>query len=90
MELAEKGNLFGFLKVASSVNGKGFPEPIARKYFQQMIAAIEHCHDQKAVHRDLKPENILLDSKYNLKIADFGWAAVLDKRKHYTDAGTGR
>ena len=88
MELAEKGTLFEFVKVAASVNGKGFPETIARKYFQQMIAAIEHCHDQKVVHRDLKPENILLDSKYNVKIADFGWATLLDRKKHFTDAGT--
>ncbi len=89
MELAEKGTLFEFVKVATSINGKGFPEPIARRYFQQMIEAIEHCHEQKVVHRDLKPENVLLDSKYNVKIADFGWATILDKKKHFTDAGTG-
>lgn len=52
-------------------NGK-MSEEMARKFFQSIIAAVDYCHEHKIVHRDLKPENLLLDSKDNLKIADFG------------------
>ena len=43
-----------------------------RRFFQQIIAAVEYCHRHKIVHRDLKPENLLLDDQLNVKIADFG------------------
>lgn len=31
-------------------------EDEARRFFQQMIGAIEYCHKHHIVHRDLKPE----------------------------------
>lgn len=43
-----------------------------RRFFQQIISAVEYCHRHKIVHRDLKPENLLLDDQLNVKIADFG------------------
>ncbi|KAF6761415.1 snf 1 [Ephemerocybe angulata] len=44
----------------------------ARRFFQQIIHAIEYSHRLKVVHRDLKPERVLLDDDLNVKIADFG------------------
>lgn len=51
-------------------------EDESRKYFQQLIDAVEFCHTKGVYHRDLKPENLLLDSAGNLKISDFGLSAL--------------
>jgi serine/threonine protein kinase len=38
------------------VNKGRMEEGEARRFFQQIICAIEYCHRHKIVHRDLKPE----------------------------------
>ncbi|XP_059651184.1 CBL-interacting serine/threonine-protein kinase 9 isoform X3 [Cornus florida] len=50
-------------------------EDEARRYFQQLINAVDYCHSRGVYHRDLKPENLLLDSFGNLKVSDFGLSA---------------
>lgn len=66
------GELFDYLVK----NGK-MSEDKARRFFQQIICAVEYCHRHKIVHRDLKPENLLLDSDLNVKIADFGLSNIM-------------
>ncbi|XP_065848597.1 CBL-interacting serine/threonine-protein kinase 24-like [Euphorbia lathyris] len=51
----------------------------ARRYFQQLIDAVAHCHHKGVYHRDLKPENLLLDSFGKLKVSDFGLSALPQK-----------
>ncbi|KAH7276842.1 hypothetical protein KP509_39G024200 [Ceratopteris richardii] len=51
-------------------------EDEARKYFQQLINAVDYCHSRQVYHRDLKPENLLLDAEENLKVSDFGLSAL--------------
>ncbi|RPA87989.1 Pkinase-domain-containing protein [Ascobolus immersus RN42] len=57
-------------------NGK-VSESGARRFFQQIISAVEYCHRHKVAHRDLKPENLLLDDQLNVKIADFGLSNIM-------------
>lgn len=44
--------------------------------FRQMMFAMEYCHSFNICHRDLKPENILLSERGDVKIIDFGMAAL--------------
>jgi serine/threonine protein kinase len=45
-----------------------------------MIEALEYVHNAGLAHRDIKPDNILLDDKFNVKIADFGFAGPIAGR----------
>jgi len=47
-----------------------------------------HHLPQKVIHRDIKPENILLDADGHVKLADFGWANLLQANKRDTFCGT--
>jgi len=58
------------------VNHGRLREDEARRYFQQLINAVDYCHSRGVSHRDLKPENLLLDAYGNLKVSDFGLSAL--------------
>lgn len=47
---------------------------LARTFFHQLIAGIEHIHSKGFAHLDLKLENILLGNDFKLKITDFDLA----------------
>ncbi|KAI9105399.1 kinase-like domain-containing protein, partial [Phlyctochytrium arcticum] len=52
----------------------GFPPAIVKQVFDQLAAALEHCHQNGIYHRDIKPENALISPEYTVKLADFGLA----------------
>ncbi|KAL2893387.1 CBL-interacting serine/threonine-protein kinase 9 [Bienertia sinuspersici] len=70
LDLVEGGELFDIIAKQGRLK-----EDEARKYFQQLINAVDYCHSRGVYHRDLKPENLLLDSHGALKVADFGLSA---------------
>nr|CUU98583.1 hypothetical transcript [Hymenolepis microstoma] len=86
MKLIEHPHVLGLFLILEHVSGgelfdylvkKGrLPTKEARKFFKQIISAIDFCHSHCICHRDLKPENLLLDDKLNIRVADFGMASL--------------
>ncbi|XP_037496241.1 CBL-interacting serine/threonine-protein kinase 9 isoform X2 [Jatropha curcas] len=75
LEFIDGGELFD--KIAKHGRLK---EDEARRYFQQLINAVDYCHSRGVYHRDLKPENLLLDSYGILKVSDFGLSAIMSQQ----------
>lgn len=55
-------------------------EDAARRYFRQIVSAIDYMHRNCICHRDLKIENIMIDQNDNIKIIDFGLANFYDNK----------
>eukprot|EP00727_Mastigamoeba_balamuthi_P004326 m51a1_g13891 putative protein serine threonine kinase (914) ;mRNA; f:674949-678016 len=85
LDYAENGSL---LKLRKEL-GSGFPEDIVCMYVEQVLRALVYLHESGVVHRDLKAANILIMHNGDVKIADFGVAAVMgDADRHYTIVGS--
>ena len=78
MEFAGGGDMFEYvLTHKQSTPGQGLPEDAARWFFQQLMLALEFCHELGIANRDIKLENSLLDIDKplpNIKICDFGYS----------------
>lgn len=82
LEYVNGGELFSYLRQEGRL-----PIDSARFYSAEIVCAFEYLHSLNIVYRDLKPENLLIDSGGHLKIADFGFAKVVEKRT-WTLCGT--
>ena len=77
------GELFDRVK-----NGS-FSEAVAASLGQQMLRALQYCHQHHIVHRDLKPENFVFASQHpepdRLLLIDFGCARLVEDDEVITD-----
>lgn len=72
LEFAQGGELFFFV-----ANSGYFDQRVSRFYFKQILSGLNEVHQAGVTHRDLKPDNLLMDDAFNIKIADFGFAAPI-------------
>jgi calcium-dependent protein kinase len=76
MELCRGGELFKRI-THRALKKNMYTEKDAAEIIQQIVSAVEYCHNNGICHRDLKPENVLYlndddESNNPLKIIDFG------------------
>ncbi|KAF9131980.1 Cell cycle serine/threonine-protein kinase cdc5/MSD2 [Mortierella sp. GBA39] len=72
LELCESKTLMELIK-----RRKRLTEPEVRYYVKQIVAGCAYLHEEKIIHRDLKLGNIFLTKDLQVRIGDFGLAAVL-------------
>jgi len=71
LELGDGGDMYDYIMKHEG----GLGEDKARKYFRQIVTAIQYCHKLHVVHRDLKPENVVFFEKLGMvKLTDFGFS----------------
>ena len=68
-----------------------FNEETARQVFRQALSCLEYMHEKAGVaNLDIKPGNMLFDSKFNLKLADFGCARKIKNSPTKVTIGTNK
>lgn len=75
MELMTAGKLTDLLGVTT------FTEIEIATSCRDCLLALKYMHDNLHIHRDIKSDNILLDAQGNIKLADFGFCAVLQNKE---------
>jgi serine/threonine protein kinase len=55
------------------------PLPLVFRYLLQTLHALRAAHRREVFHRGLKPEQLLLDGSGAVKVADFGFARIVER-----------
>mmetsp|Transcript_35744 Transcript_35744/g.101160 ORF Transcript_35744/g.101160 Transcript_35744/m.101160 type:complete len:686 (-) Transcript_35744:264-2321(-) len=88
MPYVKGGSVLNIMKFA---HPQGLEEPIIATILREVLKALDYVHKQGAIHRDVKAGNILIGNHGEVKLADFGVAATMDRSgegKRQTFVGT--
>ncbi|KAL9598906.1 MAG: hypothetical protein Q9219_004171 [cf. Caloplaca sp. 3 TL-2023] len=83
LELCPNGSIQDMVRAR-----KGISLPEVRRFVVQLCAAVKYMHARNVIHRDLKMGNLFLDHDLNVKIGDFGLAAILVNPGEYEGSYT--
>ncbi|KAL1969222.1 hypothetical protein VTN77DRAFT_476 [Rasamsonia byssochlamydoides] len=87
LELCPNGSVMDMVK-----KRKCLTLPEVRRFMIQLCGAVKYLHKRLVAHRDLKMGNLFLDRNMDIKVGDFGLAAMIlsekDERRRQTLCGT--
>eukprot|EP01147_Barroeca_monosierra_P001697 gene1697-4821_t len=89
MDFYEAGDLDNIIR-KQRAKETPLPENVLKKWFGQMVEALNFVHSKSVIHRDLKPSNIFMTNDLDIRLGDFGVATVMEgtKTKTRTTVGT--
>src|SRR5262252_5725210 len=74
MEYIDGEDLAGLLRRIGRL-----PADKATEFARKLCAGVAAAHAQGVLHRDLKPANIMIDGRGELRVTDFGLAAIAEQ-----------
>ncbi|KAE8662246.1 Mitogen-activated protein kinase kinase 9 [Hibiscus syriacus] len=74
MEYMDAGTLDTLLRTKGTLS-----EPELAHITRQILKGLSYLHSHKITHRDLKPSNLLVNTKMEVKIADFGVSKIMSR-----------
>ncbi|KAL4969415.1 uncharacterized protein BDV14DRAFT_165910 [Aspergillus stella-maris] len=87
LELCPNGSVMDMVRKRRSLS---LPE--VRRLMIQLCGAVKYLHKRNVAHRDLKMGNLFLDRNMDIKVGDFGLAAMImsekDEKRRKTLCGT--
>jgi serine/threonine protein kinase len=75
-EFMDKGDLKTYMDKQG--NRGALTPATVRSFTYQLLRGLKFCHAKMVMHRDMKPRNLLINSKGQLKLADFGLTRAYD------------
>jgi len=65
------------------------PELLCADVAKSMLQGLGYLHDLKVLHRDIKPGNVLINSRFEIKLADFGITKTMENTVDFTKTQVG-
>ncbi len=60
---------------------KSYKENVVKYVLKKSLEGLHYLHSRHIIHRDIKSDNLLMNTKGEIKLADFGYACQLTQEK---------